>query len=244
MARTPRYLELANALRRDISQGRVALGGQLPTEFALCSEHGVSRHTARAALQVLADERLIDRRPGLGTKVISRGDGGEFTQELGGLNELMKYAHEAHLEITSTVRRKMTPAEIESFLAPPDEHWLVLIGVRRAGAQPVAATTIYVADWTGAKAADVADPSLAVTEQIEKRFGVSVGHITQKISAGLLGANDAAALGEKPGAAMLQTTRRYSDAKGRLFVVSQSRHPADRFSYEMAFERQKKPKAR
>lgn len=243
MARTPRYIELANSLRRDISQGRIALGGQLPTEYALCSKHGVSRHTARAALQVLADEGLIDRRPGLGTKVVSRGDGGEFTQELGGLNELMKYAHEAHLEIASTAVRAMTDAEAERFQTSTEDYWLVLVGVRRAGAQPVAATTIYVADWTLAKPGDVSDPSLAVTEQIEKRFGISVGRIAQKISAGLLGAEDAEALGVASGAAMLQTTRRYADAKGRLFVISESRHPADRFSYEMVFERQKKPKS-
>ncbi len=240
MARTPRYLELANALRRDIAGGRIAIGGQLPTEHTLCSVHGVSRHTARAALQVLADEGLIDRRPGLGTTVVATGDPSGFTQALGDLPALMKYAHEARLEIARSARRPMTEAEAARFQADIDRMWLVLDGVRRAGAQAVAATTIFVADWTGAQVADVSDPALAVTEQIEKAFGISAGRIEQRIAAGLLGAEDAAALGAFRGAPMLETIRRYRDAKGRVFVVSESRHPAERFSYEMVFERRKK----
>jgi DNA-binding GntR family transcriptional regulator len=240
MARTPRYLELANALRCDISQGRVALGGHLPTEYALCSEHGVSRHTARAALQVLADEGLIDRRPGLGTKVISRGEAAGFRQALGGLGALMNYAHETQLEILSKANRALSDVESNRFRGEKSPPWLVLSGVRRAGDRLIAATTIYVADWVGAKAADVSDPALAVTEQIEQRFGISVGRIHQKLTAGLLSAHDAAALGAEPGAPMLVAIRRYSDAKGRLFVISESRHPADRFSYEMDFERRRK----
>lgn len=240
MAKTPRYVELANALRCTISQGRIPVGGQLPTEYALCAEHGVSRHTARAALQVLADEGLLNRRPGLGTTVVSNVGAASFTQELGGLGALMKYAHAARLEITSVEHRTMTTQEATTFRADSSAPWLVIAGLRRAGIQPVAATTIYVADWTGAKAADVSAPELAVTEQIEKKFGISAGHITQGISAGFLGADDASALDAIPGTPMLVTIRRYSDMKGRLFVVSQSRHPADRFSYEMAFERQKK----
>lgn len=240
MARTPRYLELANALRRDIAQGRVAVGGQLPTEYALCSAHGVSRHTARAALQVLADEGLIDRRPGLGTKVVSRGEAAGFRQALGGLGALLNYAHETQLEILSTARRALTDAESDKLRGEKSPPWLVLSGVRRAGERLIAATTIYVADWVGAKVDDLGDPALAVTEQIEQRFGVSVGRIHQSLTAGLMGAGDAAALGATPGGPMLVAIRRYSDAKGRLFVISESRHPADRFSYEMDFERRRK----
>lgn len=243
MTRTPRYLELANALRRDIAQGVVAPGGQLPTEHALCSKHRVSRHTARAALQVLADEGLINRRPGLGTRVVDAIRERPFTQTLGDLGALMRYAHEARLEISAVARRPMTPEESENFGVDTGAHWLALSGIRRADGKRIAATTIFVADWIGATKEHLSDPDLAVTEQIERRFGIAVETIDQKVAAGLVDDEDAAALGEERGAAMLVTIRRYSDVKGRLFVVSESRHPGDRFSYEMTFRRRKKSRA-
>ncbi|RXM21764.1 GntR family transcriptional regulator, partial [Citrobacter sp. AAK_AS5] len=44
-------------------------GMRLPGEPALADKHGVSRVTVRRALDQLADEQLIDRRPGAGTFV-------------------------------------------------------------------------------------------------------------------------------------------------------------------------------
>jgi GntR family transcriptional regulator len=65
------YAAIREALRREILEGRLRSGDQLPTEFELVERFGVSRHTIRAALQHLASEGLIVRRAGHGTFVTS-----------------------------------------------------------------------------------------------------------------------------------------------------------------------------
>jgi len=67
----PIYNTAAEKLRRRILQGRYRPGTRMPTERELCDTLHVSRITIRRALQVLAEELLIDRRQGSGTYVAS-----------------------------------------------------------------------------------------------------------------------------------------------------------------------------
>lgn len=65
-----KYREIAAQLRQQILDGAYSPGTFLPTEQQLCAVHGVSRQTIRTALQSLADEGLIQRRQGSGSRVI------------------------------------------------------------------------------------------------------------------------------------------------------------------------------
>jgi GntR family transcriptional regulator len=64
-----RYAALAAALRARIVAGEWPPGTALPAEDRLAAEHGVALGTLRRALELLADEGLIDRRQGRGTFV-------------------------------------------------------------------------------------------------------------------------------------------------------------------------------
>ena len=237
MTRQPRYLDLAANLRRQIAKGRYAIGDLLPTEHALCEKHDVSRHTTRAALQVLEDQGLIERRPGLGTRVIASGAAPVFTQPLGGLEDLMQYAHEARLAITSSSKTTLASRDATRLGAKQSSKWLRIDGVRRVHGRPVAATSIFIAEAIGARLSDFRDSDHAVTEHIEQKYGISAATINQRISAELLTRADASLLEDKVGSPILRTIRRYFDAAERLFVISDSRHPAEIFSYEMSFRR-------
>ena len=67
---TPRYLEIADALRRQVAAGRP--GDRLPSDAELCERFDVSRMTARQAVQLLANEGLLVRRRGEGTFIAAR----------------------------------------------------------------------------------------------------------------------------------------------------------------------------
>lgn len=67
---TARYLEIADFLRAQVAGARP--GERLPSDAELCDRFGVSRMTARQAVQVLAGERLLHRRRGAGTFVSPR----------------------------------------------------------------------------------------------------------------------------------------------------------------------------
>jgi len=63
---------IADDLRHKITAGALGPGALLPSEPELSREHGVSRQTARAALQVLEQEGLVTVRPRRGRIVRSR----------------------------------------------------------------------------------------------------------------------------------------------------------------------------
>lgn len=60
MAKTPVTREIADQLREKIKQGELGPGALLPSEPELAEQHGVSRQTARTALQLLERDGLID----------------------------------------------------------------------------------------------------------------------------------------------------------------------------------------
>jgi GntR family transcriptional regulator len=61
--------EAAASIRAAIAGGRWPVGTQLPGEPQLATHLGVSRATLREGLRLLLSERLLDRRPGVGTFV-------------------------------------------------------------------------------------------------------------------------------------------------------------------------------
>lgn len=68
----PPYLHLAAGLRRQIEQGEILPGEQIPSLDRLASEHSVSRATVQKAIRVLIDEGLIETRPRWGAFVTER----------------------------------------------------------------------------------------------------------------------------------------------------------------------------
>ncbi|MCF7855580.1 MAG: substrate-binding domain-containing protein [Candidatus Pacebacteria bacterium] len=68
----PKHERIAAELRRRIDSGELQLGARIAGEYQLAEQHGVSRLTARRALDELAREGLLERTPGRGTFVASR----------------------------------------------------------------------------------------------------------------------------------------------------------------------------
>ena len=65
----PRYLEIADAIRKQIADGKLPPGARLPTEIELGAEYDASRNTVRDAIKRLTSEHLVETRPGHGTFV-------------------------------------------------------------------------------------------------------------------------------------------------------------------------------
>lgn len=66
------YRRITETLRARILEGEFPRGSLLPSEAALCAEYGVARNTLRRALDLLADDGLIQVQPGLGRVVVMR----------------------------------------------------------------------------------------------------------------------------------------------------------------------------
>jgi LacI family transcriptional regulator len=66
---TPLYMQFYQLLKEKLHE--YMPGDNLPPERLLCQQYGVDRTTVRKALAMLADEKLIDRRQGSGTRVLA-----------------------------------------------------------------------------------------------------------------------------------------------------------------------------
>ncbi|MEM6626779.1 MAG: GntR family transcriptional regulator [Pseudomonadota bacterium] len=236
----PRYQALAADLRAHIESDAYPVGSTLPTEHELCEANKVSRHTAREALRLLLEDGLIARRRGVGTIVVRKSDAPAFAQPLGGLDDLMKYARNAKLQVVSYGEGMLGLGEARRLGAPRQWSHKTLKGLRALpGQPPLGLTHIHIDAKLAPSDEDVGGLTTSVTEWIEHKHGVQAAQIKQIISAILLDANAAIALDAVQGAAGLRTVRRYCDPGGRVFVVSDSIHPTDRFSYEMTVQRDK-----
>jgi GntR family transcriptional regulator len=69
MAQQPMYQKIAEDIRKQIGNGVLARGAQLPTELDLGDRYGASRNTIRDAIKRLTSQGLVETRPGQGTFV-------------------------------------------------------------------------------------------------------------------------------------------------------------------------------
>jgi len=67
---TPKWLQVAGILRRGLEIGEFPPGETMPTEAQLNNAFGISRTTARAALNKLVQEGVLMRRSGVGSVVL------------------------------------------------------------------------------------------------------------------------------------------------------------------------------
>lgn len=71
MSQQPKYRVIADALRREITDGKYGPGARLPSESELSTRFDASRNTIRAGLNLLVTEGLISSSQGLGYEVRS-----------------------------------------------------------------------------------------------------------------------------------------------------------------------------
>ncbi len=232
----PRYLQIAAELRAEILAGKYAGSRQFPTESELCQHYSISRFTVREALRRLQGEGLIARRRGSGTTVQpAAARGGTLHQPLSNVGEILQYARDTHV----TYERRSDcaiPAKVcEQIAEDTAGSWLCFTGVRRQEGddRPLAATDAYFHPRLAGAAERLDLSAGTLFGQIETYSGTAVGKVTQDIQAVIATAPVAAALELKRGSAVLQILRCYFDTKGRLFEVSVSHHPGDRFAYSM-----------
>jgi GntR family transcriptional regulator len=139
--RQPKYLRIYAALRDRISSGRWAAGAALPAQRELADEFGVSIMTLRQALQLLADDGLIDARHGSGTYVAAR-----YAYDLGYLRSFAADLAAQGARISTRVlaaRTIVPPEQVAARLGGPDEV-LTLRRLQLLDGRPVIVSTSYL----------------------------------------------------------------------------------------------------
>lgn len=222
-------------LREAILRGGHAPGTLLPGELRLAAQHGVSRVTVRRALDRLAAEGLIDRRPGAGTRVLAAGGGGGWAADFATLMPQVVQMGQTTTARLLSCAYVPAPAAIAAALGRA-ERMQRAVRVRLADGVPFSHLTTHVPE---SLAQSFSESDLATTPlfRLLERSGVQVGHARQEISATLAPPDVAEALEIAPGAALIALTRVVFDARGQGVEHLSALYRPDRFRLEMVLNR-------
>lgn len=220
-----------------IASGQYPLGGFLPKELQLAEAEGVSRHTVRAALAKLERLGLIQRKPHVGTRVLSRGRAQTFDQELSTLSDLDRLAAHNPRRIYDIEEVVVSRELAERLQCPPGETFLRFRMLRteaKPEALPIAWTSEYVdRSWQKLVREAPRRPEKLMIELIGEIYGKKCTEVRQVIEASSLPPEAAAWLKAEAGSPCLRIFRRYVSARGKTLLLTVSYHPADRYAFSL-----------
>jgi GntR family transcriptional regulator len=134
----PLYRRVKETLARQITDGTMPPGAQLPSERSLCERFGVSRVTARRALTALVEEGLVVSSPGRGWYV-SEGPLSEPPNMLLSFTAMARArGFDPSARVLRSEVRSATLDESESLQVAPGAELLELERVRLLDGLPVA----------------------------------------------------------------------------------------------------------
>ncbi len=224
-------------LREQILSGEMGASARLPSEPTLAQEHGVSRVTVRRALDKLAGDGMIERRPGSGTFVSGTPAAMPVVADLANaLTHLVEMGRKTGVRLISFSYVTATPALAAELKLDPGERLQRSVRVRLIDGEPFSYLVTHVPERIGVSYSEADLASTPLLELLE-RSGVVVESAEQAIGATLAGPEVAGALDLEIGAALLSMTRVVFDAAGRGVEHLQALYRPDRYSFHMNLTR-------
>jgi GntR family transcriptional regulator len=229
----PQYRHIEQALRERIAV--LGPGARLPSDAELCAEFGVSRMTARHAMQRLAEDGLIARRPGRGSFVADPPAYRRANRLMTFTQEMRRAGRVPSSRILSRSIRPSTAAEASSLGIPAGEPIVSLRRVRLADGEPIAleSAALIGACADAVMAADLTHGSL---HEAMSRAGFVLWRGTGTVSAAAATSEDARLLSVRAGDPLLVERRVITDHHGRRIEATESRYLADRYGLGVQFE--------
>ena len=231
----PLYHQIFNILRERVLVGDPPYGAQMPTEFGLADTFGVSRITAKRALDELANAGLVERQRGRGTHVIHRPSPKPVRGPLVGLLENLHILAEATDATVIEFGRVTPPLQVrELFGLEPGEPLARAVRIRSRTGVPFG----HYTSWTLTSHADFNEQELARSSRLKlfAHIGIQLKQVRQTLSAVNADAVVAMHLQMEPGSALLALERRSYDDSGRLVDLLNILYRPDQFSYQMTLD--------
>lgn len=229
----PQYRQIEQALRERIATLRA--GERLPSDAELCAQFGVSRMTARNAMERLAVDGLIRREPGRGSFVAEPPAHRRANRLMTFSEEMRRAGRVPSSRVLTRVIRPSTEAEASDLGIPARQPVVHLRRLRQADDQPIAleSTVLIGACADAVMTADLAHGSLHETLGAA---GFALFRGTGTIAAAAATAEEARYLGIRTGDPLLVERRVIRDGHGRRIEATQSVYPADRYALEVHFQ--------
>lgn len=229
----PLYRQAAAHLRSAITDGRLAVGGELPTEAELASGFGVSLITLRHALRELEAEGLIRKRAAKAA-IVTAASPPVRARPLNSLEDIVAGTEDARLEITE-YRKLHAPEAAAAFGLAPGLRLHCLRGRLLVAGEPFSVISIYFPPEIGQRLTRADFDDVVVFRAVERRLGLRVAGARVTVAAETADAELARALDYQEGAPVLVNRFLYFAEDGSAVELTIARHRADRYSLAYEF---------
>jgi GntR family transcriptional regulator len=229
----PRYYEIELSLRARIAG--LEPDDPLPSDAMLCEEFGVSRMTARNAVQRLTQEGIVYRVPGRGTFVAEPPVHRQAGNLLSFTEEMRRRGRTPRSRLLACDVREPGPAEASRLQLGPGSEVIAVRRLRVADEEPMA---IEEAIFPAALATLLQDADLEQRSLHDTL--VEGGHVPTmgqaRLGAEAASPDDAALLGVPVGSPLLVEKRVIHDQDGRPLELCESRYAGDRYGLDVQFD--------
>jgi len=233
LERVPLYHQIYSILKSSILDGSISYASQMPTEHEIVSAFGVSRITAKRAMDELAADKLIVRTRGKGSHVVYR-----FTAKpvraplIGTLESLIDMSEHSIVRVVS-VEQDVPPVDIGQRLALSESeqaHKVIRVSSNE-DCEPYA----YYVSWTIGIENGYSKQHLETHPRLEllRGNGIVLTEMHQKLSAINAPADIARELDIAQGAALLAVRRLGCISDGTVVDILDGFYDPQRYQYAM-----------
>jgi GntR family transcriptional regulator len=226
---TPMYAQIQTQLMEMIHSGRLNSGDLLPSEEELSRVYGVSRMTARQALQSLKSQGYATRHKGRGTFVTQPKMEKDITHLSGFTAEMRALGKKPSSRVISAATIPATEEIAGRLAVNAGSPIFKLCRIRLADGLPVAfeEVCLSVARFPGIQEIDFMRQSLYLT--LRERYGIRFGIADEVIEARAADRLEAQLLEIPPRSSLLVISRTLSGVDGEPIETSRSCYRGDRY---------------
>lgn len=233
VARVPAYRRVAGELMRRIVEGDLPPGSRVPPERELAGAYGISRMTARAAVQLLSQRGLVERKDRSGVFVARPKIEQELATVAGFHDQMMSRGIVPGAQVIDAraLRADELDAGVAVHLGLAGGDLVYAVRRRRTGdAEPLALEESYYPArlFPGLLEEDLTG---SVYGLMRERYGRGPARSRQEIEPTQLDAEAAAALGGRPDVPALRVTRTAWDSGGRPIEFARDLYRGDRLVF-------------
>lgn len=226
---SPLYLWLASLLRDQIQAGHLDPHGSIPSERTLSERYGVSRMTARHALETLTLEGFLYRSPRRGTFVAEP----RLRFSVGSFTRVMREAdRRPGTRVLAAGTMTADPVAAQLLGLPDGGRVHVLQRLRTAGDEPIAIENIQL---SAERFPDLLDHDLtgSLWALLRTRYDVHPAKADAHVVAVTVDRFEADALGIKPGNPAIVLTRTVFDDRETVVELARDVYRGDRTEFSV-----------